>query len=289
MTAIIDKINLKRNYGYKLSPLRYPGGKTKAIKDLINYVPPTFEEFREPMVGGGSFFLNLKKRYPDKKIWINDINSNLIAFWSILRDRPTVLVNSLLEIKENSKCGKELYKNYKYMNTDNITKFEKAVRFFILNRISYSGLTEYGGYSQLSYEKRFTINSIEKLKNISILLKGVKITSMPYQNLLKTPSSRIFVYLDPPYQNVKSSNLYGRNGKMFDPIELDSFLKKVNFKWLLTYDKSPPITNIYGELNNEIHKTVFTVQYGTNCSKKNVDRKAKKGTELYITNYPISN
>ena len=276
-----------KNYGYNLSPLRYPGGKTKAIKYLLNYIPFTFDEFREPMVGGGSFFLNLKKRYPDKKIWINDINTNLIAFWLTLRDRPTFLVDSLLEIKENSKCGKELYKNYKHMNTENMTRFEKAVRFFILNRISYSGLTEYGGYSKLSYEKRFTINSIEKLKNISILLKGVTITSKPYQSLLKTSDSRVFVYLDPPYQNVKSSNLYGQNGKMFDPIELDSFLKRVNFKWLLTYDESPPITNIYSELNNEIHKTVFTVQYGTNCSKKSEDRKAKKGTELYITNYHI--
>ena len=287
MTSIIYKINLKRNYGYKLSPLRYPGGKTKAIKELINYIPPSFDEFREPMVGGGSFFLNLKKRYPDKKIWINDINTNLIAFWSTLKEHPTDLVNSLLEIKGNSKNGKELYKNYKYTNTENIGKFEKAVRFFILNRISYSGLTEYGGYSQLSYEKRFTTNSIEKLENISILLKNVKITSQPYQNLLKTSNRNVFVYLDPPYQNVISSNLYGRNGKMFDPMELDSFLKKVNFKWLLTYDKSPPITNIYNKINNEINIKEVTIQYGTNCSKKSKDRKAKMGTELYISNCDI--
>jgi len=274
-----------KNYGYNLSPLRYPGGKTRAIKNLLKYVPNNFKEFREPMVGGGSFFLNLKNTHPNKKIWINDINTNLIAFWLTLKYRPKDLVKTLLKIRDNSKCGKELYKRYKYMNTNNMTTFEKGIRFFILNRTSYSGLTEYGGYSKLSYEKRFTVNSIEKLENISILLKKVKITSMPYQKLLEKPGRQVFVYLDPPYENVKYSNLYGKTGKMFEPVELNSLLKETKFKWLLTYDKSPPITNIYKETDNKINIKTTIVQYGTNSYKNNLEKKAKKGIELYITNY----
>lgn len=48
------------------SPLRYPGGKSRAI-ELISTLVPEFQEFREPFVGGGSVFIYLKQKYPNKK------------------------------------------------------------------------------------------------------------------------------------------------------------------------------------------------------------------------------
>jgi len=48
------------------SPLRYPGGKSKAIKQISKLIP-SFDEFREPFIGGGSVFIYLKQRYPDKQ------------------------------------------------------------------------------------------------------------------------------------------------------------------------------------------------------------------------------
>ncbi len=50
------------------SPLRYPGGKSKAIKQISEYLPQKFSELREPFVGGGSVFIYLKQKYPDLKI-----------------------------------------------------------------------------------------------------------------------------------------------------------------------------------------------------------------------------
>ncbi len=47
------------------SPLRYPGGKSKAIKQISKLIPQ-FDEFREPFVGGGSVFIYLKQKYPHK-------------------------------------------------------------------------------------------------------------------------------------------------------------------------------------------------------------------------------
>ena len=50
------------------SPLRYPGGKSKAISKILRYLPPDFSEYREPFVGGGSLFIYLKQKYPHLKV-----------------------------------------------------------------------------------------------------------------------------------------------------------------------------------------------------------------------------
>jgi len=48
--------------------LRYPGGKSKAIKMIIPNIPANIKEFREPMVGGGSVSLVVKQLFPNVKV-----------------------------------------------------------------------------------------------------------------------------------------------------------------------------------------------------------------------------
>jgi len=62
------------------SPLRYPGGKSRAVK-IISPIIPDFDEFREPFLGGGSVFVFLKQKCPKKTFWINDLYPNLYYFW----------------------------------------------------------------------------------------------------------------------------------------------------------------------------------------------------------------
>ncbi|HCN36819.1 MAG TPA: modification methylase, partial [Bacteroidetes bacterium] len=64
------------------SPLRYPGGKSRAV-NLISKLLPQFDEFREPFVGGGSVFIFAKQKYPDKSFWINDLYYELFKFWEV--------------------------------------------------------------------------------------------------------------------------------------------------------------------------------------------------------------
>ena len=54
------------------SPLRYPGGKSRALKYLTTKTPQSFKEFREPFLGGGSMFIEMKQKHPEAKFWIND-------------------------------------------------------------------------------------------------------------------------------------------------------------------------------------------------------------------------
>ncbi len=91
------------------SPLRYPGGKSRAV-ELINSLVPDFEEFREPFVGGGSVFIHLKQLYSNKKFWINDIYSDLFQFWEYSQNQIDKLIEQIYFWRNSFTEGKELYR-----------------------------------------------------------------------------------------------------------------------------------------------------------------------------------
>ena len=69
------------------TPLRYPGGKSRACTKMDQYFPDLREygEFREPFLGGGSVSIHVTKKYPDLKIWVNDLYEPLVNFWQQLQ------------------------------------------------------------------------------------------------------------------------------------------------------------------------------------------------------------
>ena len=71
--------------------------KSKAVKNILPLVP-YFQEYREPFVGGGSIFLALKHKFPEKKFWINDIYIDLFSFWSKLKDDTEKLIDEVQKI-----------------------------------------------------------------------------------------------------------------------------------------------------------------------------------------------
>ena len=82
------------------TPLRYPGGKSKAIKTLSAWYPKVITEYREPFIGGGSIAIDVTKSNPDIPVWINDLYVPLYNFWVQLRDRGQDLSESVREQKE---------------------------------------------------------------------------------------------------------------------------------------------------------------------------------------------
>ena len=65
------------------TPLRYPGGKSRALSKLFQFIPnlSDYTEYREPFLGGGSVAIEVSKRYPHLKIWVNDLYEPLYNFW----------------------------------------------------------------------------------------------------------------------------------------------------------------------------------------------------------------
>ena len=130
------------------TPLRYPGGKSKAIKTLSQWYPKIISEYREPFIGGGSIAIDITKSNPDIPVWINDLYVPLYNFWVQLRDRGEELSERVREEKQRTldagdsdkvtEKAKELFNKYKE-EIDTYNDFEKAVAIFIMNKCSYSG------------------------------------------------------------------------------------------------------------------------------------------------------
>lgn len=265
------------------SPLRYPGGKSRAAEWLVSLFPD-FKEYREPFLGGGSVYIKTKQMYLNKKYWVNDLYYDLYCFWEALQCQPTFLQHYIGVWKAQHPDGRELYK---YL-TENLFMFsgiERAAAFFILNRITFSGTSLSGGYSQEAFEKRFTESSIKRIMDVYHLFDlRVEITNLDYSKLLEAEGEDVFIFMDPPYHSATKSALYGKNGELhigFDHERFAEEVKKCKHKWMITYDDCKYIR----ELFKDYQITPFELMYGMrNVSKGN----EMKGKEILITNYEIN-
>ena len=261
------------------SPLRYPGGKSRAV-NLISTLIPDFDEYREPFVGGGSVFVYLKQNFPNKKFWINDIYTNLYLFWKETKNRTDELLSQINTWKKETKEGKELFV-FLNANIDKFDDLKKAAAFFAFNRITFSGTTESGGFSNAAFQKRYTESSIERVKQLSKILPDTKITNFDYQEVVEANGKNVFIFLDPPYFSATKSALYGKNGNLhkgFDHERFSQVMKNTTHKWLITYDDSLYIRELFSFAN------IFSwdLSYGMRNVNKNSNH---IGKELFISNY----
>lgn len=263
------------------SPLRYPGGKSRAIKILMPFFPQDFDELAEPFFGGGSVGLYLAQNFGLKQIFANDLNTDLYCFWQTLKTQNKALIDEIKRTRQTHTNGRELYEKLLARRGENLSDFQRAVDFFVLNRITFSGVVDCGGYSQKAYESRFTPSSIERLKNMDSILRNFTFSNQSYESLLQNNGKRVFIFLDPPYFSASKSKLYGKKGDLhtnFNHERLCEHLKNTKHRFLLTYDDSEFIRELY----KDFYKLKYTLQYGMNNFKQT---KANKGQELLISNY----
>lgn len=265
------------------SPLRYPGGKSRAIERMKQLIPAEFDEYREPFLGGGSFFIHLKQKFTGARFWVNDLNPELYYFWKHAQSDSEELAREIRKVKGTWSDGQSLFNELVTANVYALTGLERAVRFFVLNRITFSGVVEAGGYSQQAFTGRFTESSIDRVAQLGPILEGVKITHLDYRELLLNGGREVFTFLDPPYFKATKSRLYGKNGILhteFEHAEFANVMKRCAHSWLITYDNSPEIQQNFEFAN----RYEWELQYGMNNYKQG---KAEKGNELFISNYPL--
>jgi DNA adenine methylase len=261
------------------SPLRYPGGKSRSV-DLISTIIPEFDEFREPFLGGGSIFIYAKQRFPNKTFWINDLYFELYKFWEMSQKDVDALIEKIYEWRNQFPVGKELHK---FLN-DNLATFndlERGAAFFIYNRITFSGTSLSGGFSEHAFTGRFTESSIQRLNQFAKVINGSTITNLDYEELVNKEGENVFIFLDPPYFSATKSALYGKNGNMhksFDHVKFAENMKNCKHKWLITYDDSEYIRNLFSFANI----MPWELMYGMRNVTAGADQ---KGKELFISNY----
>jgi DNA adenine methylase len=261
------------------SPLRYPGGKSRAV-NLISTLVPDFDEFREPFVGGGSIFLYLKQKYPNKRFWINDLHTSLFKFWQMCQQDVNAVTEKVYEWRRKFKEGKELHQ-FLATNISHFNDLETASAFFIFNRITFSGTTESGGYSQQAFNGRFTETSIQRLQPFSKVISVTRITNYDFEEVVNQEGGNVFLFLDPPYHSATKSALYGKNGSLhkgFDHVRFAKTMERCKHNWLITYDDSQYIRQLFSFANIIAWDMTYGMRNVTALSNQ-------AGKEIFISNY----
>ena len=255
------------------TPLRYPGGKSRAVPKLCQWLPVDITEYREPFLGGGSMAIEMTKRFPDLSIWVNDLYKPLYLFWLALRDDGNYLYDQLIQLKQrhpDQGSAKQLFLDAKEkVNDDDLSYKDKAVAFYIINKCSFSGLTESSSFSPQASDSNFSIRGIENLKSYSKLIKNWKITNLDYADLVEDClghgeikcDDNTFIYVDPPYQ-VKD-NLYGHKGEMhkgFDHARFADVMDDTMGNVMISYNNHPDIVQRYLEWSQYDFAHTYTMR-----------------------------
>ena len=258
-----------------ISPLRYPGGKTRACKKLDSILHEyfdikNFDNIVSPFFGGGSFEFYMQNNY-NLNIITNDKFTPLYNFWVTCKTNKEKLC---LELTKNiNMIDKTKFTTLRneIINENNI--LEQSIMYFIINRCSFSGATLSGGFSLESSTKRFTISSIKRIQNLN--LDNFNIYNLDFEEFMNNNlNQKNLIFLDPPYYLEKYSKLYGNNGDMHEYFEHEKLYKYLKNKknWIMTYNDCDYIRNLYN--NFTIIETSWS--YGMN--------KSKKSSEIIIIN-----
>ena len=268
------------------TPLRYPGGKSRACIKMDPYFPDLrdYEEYREPFLGGGSVAIHTTKKYPNLDIWVNDLYEPLYNFWRVLQDEGNLLYESLQESKSlhsDEESARELFlKSKSIVNDYTESSLSRASSFYIINKCSFSGLTESSSFSRQASVSNFSMRGIQKLPGYTQLIQNWKITNWSYESLL-TDRKDVFTYLDPPY-DIKD-NLYGKKGSMHNGFNHDDFASDCDRyvgPQLISYNSS----NLVKERFNGWEAGEFDLTY-TMRSVGEYMREQKERKELLLFNY----
>ena len=248
------------------SPLRYPGGKTRACKILDqilqdNFIISDFDAILSPFFGGGSFEFYLQNKY-NLNILANDKFTPLYNFWDVCKNNNKELCSILYKYIDKITKNTFIQMRQQIMNESNI---KQATLYFIINRCSFSGATLSGGFSLDASKNRFTKSSIDRINKLN--LDKFTIQNLDFEPFINSNLNKNnFIFLDPPYYLEKKSCLYGNNGNMnknFDNIKLyQCIYNKKN--WLMTYNNCDYIRKLYKDF--KIIETNWN--YGMNKSKK---------------------
>lgn len=241
-----------------LSPLRYPGGKSK-LSPLIKYIiehkiADNIKNYIEPFAGGAGVALELLFSRTVDTIIINDYDKAVYSFWRAIITDPDRFKQQILQTPvtiEEWRKQKEIYTtfNQKY-------SFELGFATFFLNRTNRSGILSagpIGGYCQSGnylINARFNkTNLIQRISKISHYRKQIKVYNKDIRRfitqIIVNYQNNSFVYFDPPYY-VKGKELYINYFNKNDHIEIRDYIAKhLHCPWIMTYDNEDSISSIY--------------------------------------------
>lgn len=243
--------------GY-LSPLRYPGGKTK----LAEYVKALFRHNRlmgghyvEPYAGGASIALELVIHEFAEHVHINDLDPSVWAFWSSVLDDCDALCRKISETPVNMESWSEQREIQK--NKSSASTLDLGFSTFFLNRTNRSGILNAGVIGGKNQGGNFKIDArfnkddlINRIQLIAEHRSRISLYNLDAVELLDTvvpdlPENTL-VYLDPPYY-VKGGDLYEHHYQHKDHAAVAAASQRIRQHVMVSYDDVPEIRELYAD------------------------------------------
>ncbi|HCI13328.1 MAG: DNA methyltransferase [Gallionellales bacterium GWA2_60_142] len=246
------------------SPLRYPGGKNC----IFPFVSKLFYEngllgsaYAEPYAGGAGLALRLLfEEYVDR-IYINDFDRSIYAFWASVLAQPDEFCSWINDVE----VSMDSWYKYKEIQKDaqSVDLFELAKSTFFLNRTNVSGVIKggvIGGYEQkgnykidVRFNKKDLIARIQKIAQFKSRISVSNLDGLAFVRKMDHKLEKVFIYLDPPYYQ-KGADLYMNFYLKADHEKLSRHVHKMKKKWMVSYDNHDFILNLYAEKKKILYK-----------------------------------
>ena len=230
--------------------LKWVGGKTQIINQIINTVPKAMDNYHEIFLGGGSVLFAILSLVQQEKITINhkiyayDINENLIGLYkNVQTNKDELFKNVEYLVKEYNSCTGDIVnrnpqtqeeattskESYYYWcrnkfnilwNKNDKTSVDSSSLFMFLNKTCFRGMYREGpnGYNVPygHYKKTPTVLTKDQLDAVSELIQDVEFYCLDFKESVKNIQPGDFVYLDPPYAPENSTSFVGYTKDGFD-------------------------------------------------------------------------
>lgn len=255
---------------YNNSPLKWAGGKNKALHHLL----PILEKhktktFVEPFVGAANVSLNFDC---ESYIW-NDLNTDLINSFKVMLDSPQSYISYSQHFFD---CGFEAYNDLRSRFNNNIEEsVVRAALFQYLNKHGFNGLCRYNKRGKFNVPVG-TISKNPKnvpVSNILFLAErhgdNTILCNTNFNNIFRlvenNPSA--LIYSDPPYIPLTSDFKYTADGFGREQHELLKKLSKESKCTSIISNHWTPYTEKLYSDADEIH--LFEVQRTISCDGGN--------------------
>lgn len=268
--------------------LKWAGGKLQLIEQFENLFPHKFRNYYEPFIGSGAVFFYVKSKLEPNKVLLSDTNEELINCFLIVRDKPSELVELLLNHRK--KHSKEHYYAVRSIESNRLDRVNRAARLIYLNKTCFNGLYRVNSKGQFNVPfgdyKSPSIFDKNILFQASQLLQGVDLEVMTFEKVLDFAGKDDFVYFDPPYIPLSKTSSFTRYSKSDFSMKEQKRLCEV-FETLDSRGCFVMVSNSDHALTRELYRQhkKNTVVVRAKRMINSVGSKRGAINELIITNY----
>ncbi|MCK6544648.1 DNA adenine methylase [Myxococcota bacterium] len=197
--------------GYAVPFLKWAGGKTQLLPEILPRLPDRMRTYYEPFIGGGAVFFALANERRFERAVIGDMNPALTELYSTIRDQVSALITTL-EAHQQHATDADYYYAMRGADTTRMTPLERSARTLFLNKTCFNGL--YRVNRKGEFNVPFGKYANPKVCNADVLtaasqaLQGVEIVNANFHVIAERAQKGDCVYFDPPYVPLSSTSSF---------------------------------------------------------------------------------